>query len=199
MNKHRPAHPMHTSFLRIARAAIPALIIPLLPPALTPAAAAAAVPAAQQESVTLTPEPGISIRLCAETVPAAERSHAPGICVWQGQLRQPTMTNPPEKVLTAATITLGAQCIALDVSGLATPWISPEEMTNAHCRLRRHTLGEDEQMPYYELDICFFKGGAMDYIVTWLIYDGCSMRTRIEFMGDDYPDWFAADTDENDE
>lgn len=41
----------------------------------------------------------------------------------------------------------------------------------------------------YELKVGFLKGGMFDYIVTWLIYKGKSIRMEITHPGDTYPDW----------
>ena len=159
-------------------------------------ACAAALPgwaATKPEVVCLSPEKNVTIELRAEVIEAAERTAAPGLCVWRGQLWQHTTTNPPERVLTSATITIDGVAVDLDVSGLAMPWIAPEEMAEQDCRLTKHSFGEGEQQVFYMLNICFIKGGAEDYIVTWLIYEGHSMRTHIDDIGDMLPDWYMGE------
>lgn len=156
-------------------------------------ACAAALPgraATEPEVVILSPEKGVTVELRAEVIEAAERTAAPGLCVWRGQLWQHTSTNPPERVLASATVTIDGATVDLDVSGLAMPWIVPEEMAEQDCRLTKYSIGEEEEQTFYTLDICFFKGGAEDYIVTWLIYEGHSMRIHVEDVGDMPPDWY---------
>lgn len=148
------------------------------------------LPAAEQEVVTLSPEEDIAIELRAEVIEAEQRAFAPGICVWRDQLWQYTMTNPPVRILTSADIIINGVAVELDVSGLAMPWIAPEEMTEQDCHITKYCFGEDDRDTCYELAICFFKGGAEDYIVTWIIYEGCSQRIRIEDAGDVYPEWY---------
>ena len=148
--------------------------------------------AAEQEVVQLWLAEGVQVELRAEKVESAEREFAPGVCVWRGQLWEPTMTNPPEKVLVSGVVELEGKRVELDVTGLAAPWIDPGEKTPQDCRLRRRELGENRFC--YILDICFFKGGALDYVVTWEIYEAWSRRIRIEGMGDDYPEWYTPET-----
>lgn len=151
------------------------------------------VSAAEQEKVTLTPDDEVMVELCAEKIPAEERTFAPGICVWNGQLWHGSVSSPPEKVLVSGAITIEGERIELDVSGLANPWIFPQEMTNRHCRLRKLHIGEDAREVCYVLDVAFFKGGALDYVVTWVIYENSSLRSCIEDMGDTYPEWYGDD------
>lgn len=157
------------------------------------------VSASAEEVVHLSPDDGVVVELRAEAVQAAERRFAPGVCVWNGRLWTPTDTNPPRKVLTEGSITIDGERIPLDVSGLASPWIAPEEMTDKACRLTKLHIGEDGRDICYVLDICFFKGGAMDYAVSWVIYENCSIRSRIEDMGDTYPEWYDKEPLEEDD
>ena len=142
------------------------------------------------ELVRFTPAAGALVELRAVCVEAENREYAPGVCVWRGQRWEPTMTNPPSKVLVSGAVVLDGQRVELDVSGLATPWISPQEMTSADCRLRKREPAEGQV--YYILDVCFFKGGALDYVVTWEIRGERSQRVKIEFMGDTYPEWYCS-------
>lgn len=98
------------------------------------------------------------------------------------------MTNPPEKIMISGAITIDGEKVELDVSGLATLWIHPSEMAKDDCRFEKHEFGENDH--YHTLDVCFFKGGALDYVVRWIIYKNKSMRESIINVGDKYPDWY---------
>lgn len=146
---------------------------------------------AVEEVVSLSPEEGVRVELKAEVVePEGERVPAPGVCVWRNRLWRPTATNPPRRVLVSGVVTIEGEPISLDVSGLAEPWADAGEMKDYDCRISKLYIGEDGRETCYVLEVCFFKGGAMDYLVTWLIYQNVSLRAGIEAMGDVYPEWY---------
>ena len=143
---------------------------------------------AELETVSIALAEGAALELTARVVKEGKKRLHPEVCIFEGQLWVGSVTSPPHRVMHAATHTLNGDKIPLDVSGLADPWINPAEMTSRDVRLRCFT--PEEGSPVYTLDICFFKGGALDYLVSYTICCGKSLRTKIEFMGDTYPDWY---------
>lgn len=129
----------------------------------------------------------IRLEFTAKHIPAKTRKQTFGICIYENQLWECAMTDPPEKILTNGTITIEGQTIELDVRGLATPWIKPNELTKENCNLTKHDF--DEQGYYYNLKVAFIKGGALDYMVTWIIYKNKSLRVKIESLDDIRLDW----------
>lgn len=157
-----------------------------------------AAPESRMERVEVVPAEGALLELKAEMVdPDAPRVFAPGICVWNGQLWYSALTSPPLRILTAGTITIDGDAVALDVSGLAEPWGDVTHFTDSCCYLVKHCLGEDGREVYYELRVWFARGGAEDYVVTWLIYKGQSIRESIRSTGDSGPDWLPLVPDED--
>lgn len=137
---------------------------------------------AEFETVTIDIEEGVKLELTAWVVPAEKREHQPELCFFAGQLWLGAATCPPLRVMQSAVLTLHGEKILLDVNGLADPWIKPDEMTRRDVRFSKFEPEGGE--PIYTLDIGFFKGGALDYMVTYEILHGAALRTKIEFMGD---------------
>lgn len=129
------------------------------------------------------------LELHAVKIDASARQAAYGACIYDGQLWDYAMSNPPERILVDGCITLEGQKVSLDVSGLATPAIKPQELTVDDCRLSKHEFG-DKDYCYY-LEVAFIKGGALDYMVTWMIYRNKSLRIKIEDLDDVRPPWLA--------
>lgn len=145
-------------------------------------------PPPERQTVSIEIENGVELELTARVVAAEKRELHPELCLFEDQLWVGAVSSPPELVMQSAILTLHGEKIELDVSGLANPWIKPSEMTRRDVRLRQ-LYADENAVPVYSLDICFFKGGALDYIATYIIYHGKSLREKIEFMGDTYPEW----------
>lgn len=125
----------------------------------------------------------------AMNILATTREQASGLCVYEGQLWQYAMSNPPRKILVGGCLTIDKQKVKLDVTGLALPWIHPQELTLRDCKLTKYNFGEADKDYYYKLDVAFIKSGALDYMVTWIIYKNKSLRIKIEDLDDIRPSW----------
>lgn len=145
------------------------------------------------ENVSLKINSNTVIELYAKKINTLDRKPADGLCIYQDQLWDNTMTDPPERIMISGHISIENRKIELDVKGLATPWITTSDLTKNECRLRKYNFGKDNNDYFYILDICFFKGGSLDYIVTWVIYKDKSLKTNIINAGDQYPDWYTQD------
>lgn len=118
-----------------------------------------------------------------------------GPCIYDAKLwAWGVMIHPPQSILLSGKLLLNGSVIELDVSGMAHPWVNPEEFRATEARLVKY--GDID--PGYVLDVGFFKGGALDYIGTWVIYQGKSSRETVEYCGDTYPDWVGKENLDND-
>ena len=122
----------------------------------------------------------------AKTIDSDSRDVGSGYSVHEGQLYM-AIGDPPSRVMTGGKIALGGHEVVLDVSGLGDPWVDGK----LEKRFVRLTRNDFKSGPVHTLEVCFAKGGAEDYLVRWVIAGGKSIRTAIESLGDEYPDWVA--------
>ncbi len=132
--------------------------------------------------------PGVSLSFDAEFVePGARRELArTGYVEYKGKIYR-AIADPPRMILKSGAIVIDGTKVELDVSGLADCWAGNGKIHPRFTRFVRF----DEHPGYYELSVCFAKGGADDFVVEWVIREGKQMRVSIRNVGDEYPDWVS--------
>ncbi len=131
---------------------------------------------------------GWFVRFEAKTVEKADGQQEAGCgyAVYDGKLWM-SSTAVPKVILTRGVFFDGEKEVELDVSGLANPWIEADELEARNCELKIDTTEENEEL--ITLKVAFMKWGAEDYIVEWVVMDGCALRLSIADIGDTLPEW----------
>jgi len=111
-----------------------------------------------------------------------------GYTVYDGGIWQ-SVWSPPHSIIRKGVLTLGGKPVHLDVSGMANAWVEGSRLEPRFVRLQQATDASGHT--FHILDVCFVKGGAEDYGAQWVIAGHASMRTRLEALGDTFPDWVA--------
>jgi biopolymer transport protein ExbD len=97
--------------------------------------------------------------------------------------------SPPRCILTSGILEIDGKKISLDVSGIANPWVKPEELDAGDVHVdvspdgKRHGAKSGDKVPGErsgEVAVFFTKGGADDHLVTWAIQGDASLRISIE-------------------
>ena len=119
---------------------------------------------------------------------SGERKPSSGWTVYEDRLWNSGFS-PPYRLMKSGICEIAGKKIALDVSGLADPWVKEqEEIPKRFVHLVREPETSGERQGYH-LWVIFSKRGALDYMVEWKILDGKSVRLGITDLGDEFPAW----------